>query len=119
MRNPVGSPWWRNPHETASGKTGAIHQRGADQAGSTPSLSSFEWSKFGANRLSASRSGQQKTPLSCCFSGVLCLEIGRASCRARGCQYVSISVVAVSLKNKRNAKDEALKYMRNSQQKRE
>src|SRR3546814_12530387 len=28
-------------------------------------------------------------------------EIGRASCRGRGCQYVSISVVAVSLKKKR------------------
>src|SRR3546814_18019148 len=27
-------------------------------------------------------------------------EIGRASCRERGCQYVSISVVAVSLKQK-------------------
>src|SRR3546814_17257834 len=29
------------------------------------------------------------------------LEIGRASCRERVCQYVSISVVAVSLKNKK------------------
>src|SRR3546814_20556337 len=28
------------------------------------------------------------------------LEIGSASCRERGCQYVSISVVAVSLKKK-------------------
>src|SRR3546814_18213083 len=28
------------------------------------------------------------------------LEIGRASCRERGCQYVSISVVAVYLKKK-------------------
>src|SRR3546814_15887780 len=28
-------------------------------------------------------------------------EIGRASCRERVCQYVSISVVAVSLKNKK------------------
>src|SRR3546814_12424345 len=28
-------------------------------------------------------------------------EIGRASCRERVCQYVSISVVAVSLKKKR------------------
>src|SRR3546814_9373083 len=28
------------------------------------------------------------------------VEIGRASCRARVCQYVSISVVAVSLKKK-------------------
>src|SRR3546814_14974395 len=28
-------------------------------------------------------------------------EIGRASCRERGCQYVSIAVVAVSLKKKR------------------
>src|SRR3546814_12745929 len=27
-------------------------------------------------------------------------KIGRASCRERGCQYVSISVVAVSLKKK-------------------
>src|SRR3546814_16297737 len=31
-------------------------------------------------------------------------EIGRASCRARVCQYVEISVVAVSLKNKREIK---------------
>src|SRR3546814_9257644 len=30
------------------------------------------------------------------------LEIGRASCRERVCQYVSISVVAVSLKKKQN-----------------
>src|SRR3546814_18623454 len=30
-------------------------------------------------------------------------EIGRASCRERVCQYVSISVVAVSLKKKNNA----------------
>src|SRR3546814_20152985 len=29
-------------------------------------------------------------------------EIGRASCRERVCQYVSISVVAVSLKKKNN-----------------
>src|SRR3546814_16245113 len=29
-------------------------------------------------------------------------EIGRASCRERVCQYVSISVVAVSLKKKRS-----------------
>src|SRR3546814_13410525 len=28
------------------------------------------------------------------------IEIGRASCRERGCQYVSFSVVAVYLKNK-------------------
>src|SRR3546814_16827927 len=28
-------------------------------------------------------------------------EIGRASCRERVCQYVSLSVVAVSLKNKK------------------
>src|SRR3546814_15143246 len=28
-------------------------------------------------------------------------EIGRASCRERGCQYVENSVVAVSLKNKK------------------
>src|SRR3546814_15845231 len=30
------------------------------------------------------------------------MEIGRASCRERVCQYVSISVVAVSLKKKNN-----------------
>src|SRR3546814_11296936 len=32
------------------------------------------------------------------------LEIGRASCRERGCQYVEISVVAVSLKKKQITK---------------
>src|SRR3546814_19807578 len=39
--------------------------------------------------------------------GTLCcyVEIGRASCRERVCQYVSISVVAVSLK-KKNIKHE-------------
>src|SRR3546814_11567229 len=31
-------------------------------------------------------------------------EIGRASCRERVCQYVSISVVAVSLKKKKSIK---------------
>src|SRR3546814_16411592 len=31
-------------------------------------------------------------------------EIGRASCRERGCQYVSLSVVAVSLKKKKTKK---------------
>src|SRR3546814_20972900 len=30
--------------------------------------------------------------------GIRVAEIGRASCRERGCQYVSISVVAVALK---------------------
>src|SRR3546814_19318160 len=33
-------------------------------------------------------------------------QIGRASCRARVCQSVSISVVAVSLKNKRVQRSE-------------
>src|SRR3546814_16720299 len=33
--------------------------------------------------------------------------IGRASCRARVCQYVSISVVAVSLKNKKEVRRSA------------
>src|SRR3546814_17248654 len=37
-------------------------------------------------------------------SSVLNLEIGRASCRARVCQYVYISVVGVSLKKKKNNK---------------
>src|SRR3546814_20729595 len=32
-------------------------------------------------------------------------EIGRASCRERVCQYVSISVVAVSLKKKKHIKN--------------
>src|SRR3546814_13116491 len=31
-------------------------------------------------------------------------EIGRASCRERGCQYVSIAVVAGPLKKKKNTK---------------
>src|SRR3546814_13674401 len=34
--------------------------------------------------------------------GSLAAQIGRASCRERVCQYVSISVVAVSLKKKKN-----------------
>src|SRR3546814_15850058 len=33
-------------------------------------------------------------------------KIGRASCRERVCQYVSISVVAVSLKKNNKAKEE-------------
>src|SRR3546814_19587024 len=43
----------------------------------------------------------------CCQSGMVCRllrgpEIGRASCRESVCQYVSISVVAGSLKKKTN-----------------
>src|SRR3546814_21190406 len=40
-------------------------------------------------------------------------EIGRASCRERVCQYVEISVVAVSLKKKLNKKElnENKRYM--------
>src|SRR3546814_11575312 len=34
--------------------------------------------------------------------GILVDEIGRASCRERVCQYVYISVVAVSFKKKKN-----------------
>src|SRR3546814_12370464 len=36
------------------------------------------------------------------IAGRAVTEIGRASCRARVCQYVEISLVAVSLKRKRN-----------------
>src|SRR3546814_12147129 len=36
--------------------------------------------------------------------GQACLEIGRASCRERVCQYGEISVVAGSLKKKKNKK---------------
>src|SRR3546814_18855456 len=40
-----------------------------------------------------------------------CLQIGRASCRERVCQYVSISVVAGSLKKKTETKTQSiLKY---------
>src|SRR3546814_16503404 len=35
-------------------------------------------------------------------TAILTAEIGRASCRERVCQYVSISVVAVSLKKKKH-----------------
>src|SRR3546814_15945296 len=35
-------------------------------------------------------------------------EIGRASCRERVCQYVYISVVAVSLKKKKTSKQQAV-----------
>src|SRR3546814_17153240 len=42
-------------------------------------------------------------------------EIGRASCRARVCPYVSISVVAVSLKNKiSNYKDKLYSLLLNN-----
>src|SRR3546814_19623995 len=37
-------------------------------------------------------------------------EIGRASCRERVCQYVSISVVAVTLKKKNNTKKNNIKH---------
>src|SRR3546814_11701735 len=37
------------------------------------------------------------------FAVVIEIEIGRASCRERGCPYVSITVVAVSFKNKCSA----------------
>src|SRR3546814_16895394 len=37
-------------------------------------------------------------------AGGVALEIGSASCRERVCQYVKISVVAVSLKKKKSTK---------------
>src|SRR3546814_16781735 len=37
-------------------------------------------------------------------------EIGRASCRERGCQYVEISVVDVTLKKKNTHQSESKKY---------
>src|SRR3546814_13543817 len=43
-------------------------------------------------------------------------EIGRASCRERVCQYVSISVVAVSLKKKNSTDRRATKVTKNSSQ---
>src|SRR3546814_14013912 len=48
--------------------------------------------------------------LGSCISGKLAVQfrgkIGRASCRERVCQYVSISVVAVSLKKKSSVKQD-------------
>src|SRR3546814_21192122 len=46
--------------------------------------------------------GESKRHDNCsrCSKCLRTMEIGRASCRERVCQYVSISVVAVSLKNK-------------------
>src|SRR3546814_19843678 len=41
-----------------------------------------------------------------CDAGYRCLQIGRASCRERVCQYVEIVVVAVELKKKTNVKIE-------------
>src|SRR3546814_12328022 len=41
-----------------------------------------------------------QAPACSMFAIMLPWEIGRASCRERVCQYVSISVVAVSLKKK-------------------
>src|SRR3546814_20673680 len=38
------------------------------------------------------------------------VQIGRASCRERVCQYVSISVFAVSLKNKQRTKNTLTSY---------
>src|SRR3546814_14375814 len=40
-----------------------------------------------------------------CFGNFLTGKIGRASCRERVCQYVSISVVAVSLKKKKEKRN--------------
>src|SRR3546814_17426422 len=41
------------------------------------------------------------------------MEIGRASCRERVCQYVSISGVAVSLKKKREERNKQYKNRKN------
>src|SRR3546814_13345665 len=48
-------------------------------------------------------SGDAKPPVVTQIQGYKnLLQLGRASCRERVCQYVSISVVAVSLKKKKN-----------------
>src|SRR3546814_10684555 len=44
-------------------------------------------------------------PRRCACTSATCSKIGRASCRERVCQYVEISVVAVSLKKKDNRKE--------------
>src|SRR3546814_12947140 len=51
--------------------------------------------QFGQTNYSAAKAGMHGFPMALARE-----EIGRASCRERVCQYVSISVVAVSLKNK-------------------
>src|SRR3546814_19297691 len=56
------------------------------------------------HRLSGIGSGLLKG--GCAGSPPTMFEIGRASCRERVCQYVSISVVAVSLKKKKKNKYE-------------
>src|SRR3546814_15626469 len=46
------------------------------------------------------RAGEDRRRTGCLCEEESHCEIGRASCRERVCQYVSISVVAVSLKKK-------------------
>src|SRR3546814_12151312 len=48
----------------------------------------------------ADRADRPRDAEAALLSAIRAREIGRAPCRERVCQYVSISVVAVSLKNK-------------------
>src|SRR3546814_13017991 len=58
------------------------------------------WSRLESFRRGARRGLKIVIGLVPVFITAALLEIGRASCRERVCQYVSISVVAVSVKKK-------------------
>src|SRR3546814_12033677 len=74
--------------------TASIKRTGARQPGSQESRIDFQFYNLGRNLLPA---------LNFTLIGHydLAREIGRASCRERVCQYVSISVVAGALKKKK------------------
>src|SRR3546814_16869819 len=119
-RTSVSTPWPGGPERLSSG-TPLICDSPSSSAARTP-LNSPDGSSAtshlpsatisarpSSTTLSAMRRSCASSPLVASSSSTTTSaksKIGRASCRERVCQYVSISVVAVSLKQQRPKNDE-------------
>src|SRR3546814_14723799 len=82
-------------HDLVPIAIGVVDERIGSEAALGPSKAAakppFDRARIKTDEIAAHRAGRQ-------------LQIGRASCRERVCQYVKISVVAVSFKKKKEHK---------------
>src|SRR3546814_14711729 len=97
----------KNPNTVAAALLRPIklpdrHGRRPDTARETPCYLRARSGLFSRVRDRRARwEGHRRRPATYCDHGYFAVQIGRASCRERVCQYVSISVGAGSLKKKK------------------